>query len=246
MNRSGLWRGIAIVLPLVLAALGAGCASEPSQLYLLNSLARSPQSPVAEQAGVAPAGSGSTRRDGVSTSGKGSLVGVAVSVPEYLDRLNIVERTSANEVKPIYSAQWGESLAVTATRAVTENLVTLLPSDDVIMLPSRSAGSIDYQVNLDLTKFESDSHGLSMVAGRWSISDRDGMERARGQVQRSEQAEQAGYNAMASAMSRNLAAVSTDIADALQRLSTEPPATTIAPHSIPAAGRAKQRTGEPH
>jgi uncharacterized protein len=235
MNPSPLWHGIAALLPLLLATLGTGCSSQPSQLYLLNSLSPSPQSPMAAQAGVTPMGSGSSRPAGVSKSANRPLVvvAVAVSVPEYLDRLDIVERTSANELKPIHSAQWAESLAVAATRAVAENLVALLPSDDVIMLPSRSRESFEYQVNLDLTRFESDFEGRSTVAGRWSISDREGRKRASGRVLRSERAEREGYDAMAAAMSRNLAAVSGDIADALQRLSAVPRATS-------AAGRANR------
>jgi uncharacterized lipoprotein YmbA len=239
MNPSPLWHGIAALLPLLLATLGTGCSSQPSQLYLLNSLSPSPQSPMAAQAGVTPMGSGSSRPAGVSKSANRPLVivavavAVAVSVPEYLDRLDIVERTSANELKPIHSAQWGESLAVAATRAVAENLVALLPSDDVIMLPSRSREGFEYQVNLDLTRFESDSEGRSTVAGRWSISDREGRKRAGGRVLRSERAEREGYDAMAAAMSRNLAAVCGDIADALQRLSA-------VPRSTSAAGRANR------
>jgi len=235
MNPSPLWHGIAALLPVLLATLGTGCSSQPSQLYLLNSLSPSPQGPMAAQAGVTPMGYGSSRPAGVSKSANRPLVvvAVAVSVPEYLDRLDIVERTSANELKPIHSAQWGESLAVAATRAVAENLVALLPSDDVIMLPSRSRESFEYQVNLDLTRFESDSEGRSTVAGRWSISDREGRKRASGRVLRSERAEREGYDAMAAAMSRNLAAVSGDIADALQRLSA-------VPRSTSAAGRANR------
>ena len=240
MNPSPLWRGIATLVPLLLATLGAGCSSRPSQLYLLNSLAPSPQSPMAAQAGITSKDSGSSRPAGMSTGASGPLVGVAVTVPEYLDRLDIVERTGANEVKPIQSAQWGESLAVAATRAVAENLIALLPSDDVIMLPSRSRRSFEYQVNLDLTRFESDSQGRSTVAGRWSISDREGTERATGRVLRSEPAERAGYDAMAAAMSRNLAAVSADIADALQRLSAKPSPAAVAPRSTSAAGRARR------
>jgi uncharacterized lipoprotein YmbA len=229
MSPSALRRGIAALLPFLLAALGAGCSSRPSQFYLLSSVATSQQSSTAEQRGAAPASFGSSRAAGTVAGSSGPLVGVVVTVPEYLDRLDIVERVGANEVKPIYSAQWGESLAVTATRAVAENLIALLPSGDVIMLPSRIGRLIDYQVNLDLTRFESDSQGRATAAGRWSISDREGRERASGRVLRSETAERTGYDAMAAAMSRNLAAVSTDIAAALQKLFSKPGPTAVAP-----------------
>lgn len=155
------------------------------------------------------------------TSG-GPLVGVAVSIPEYLDRPDIVERTSANEVKPDYSAQWGENLATTATRALAGNLEQMAPAYDISMLPSSRRGSFDYLVNLNLTRFESDDHGVSTLAGRWSISDGDGVELAAGRVQRSENAGGPGHDAMAAAMSRNLAAVSGKIAQALRKLPPPP------------------------
>ena len=199
-----------VALPPLLVLLVAGCQSPPSRLYLLNSIPATPQT----QAATAASGSSRPAR----AHAGGPVIGVAVSVPEYLDRTDIIERTSANELKPNYDAQWGENLAVTATRTVSDNLATLLPSDDIMMLPSRSRRSFDYQVNLDLTRFESDPQGVSTLAGRWSIANSEGVEKASGHVLRTEPASGTGYDAMAAAMSRNLAAVSSDIANALQRL----------------------------
>jgi uncharacterized lipoprotein YmbA len=207
-------------LSLLLTTLASGCSSSPSQLYLLNSLPMPTTSQSAVPHDMALAGYGSSRASGPSQRSTAPAVAVSVTVPEYLDRADVVERTSANELKPIYSAQWGESLAVNATRTVTDNLVALLPADDIVGLPSRSRRRFDYEVNLDLTRFESDATGLSTLAGRWSISDATGMERASARVFRSEQAGGEGYAAMAAAMSRNLAAVSGEIASVLQRVSS--------------------------
>src|SRR6185437_3201705 len=134
----------------------------------------------------------------------------------------ILKRTSANEVKPDYSAQWGENLSVTAARALAENLERMTPSDDILMLPSRSRRNFDYIVNLDLSRFESDAQGRSVLEGRWSISEHDGTELASGRARRADQAAGPGYDAMAAAMSRNLAAVSADIAHALRGASPAP------------------------
>lgn len=219
--------------PLLLVCLGSGCSSPPSRLYLLSSI----ESPTPAPSSGVTAISGSSQRAPLKVA-NAPVVGVTVSLPEYLDRLDIMERTSANELKPIYTAQWGESLAATATRAVAENLTARLPSDDIVILPSRGQRRLDYQVNLDLTKFESDSAGNSAMAGRWSISDGEGTERASGRVQHSEQTDGSGYDAMAAAMSRNLAVASAEIATALRRLSMEGPAP--APASRSSAGRARR------
>jgi uncharacterized protein len=198
--------------------LSSACASPPSRLYLLSPLPSSGQHQATTPSSAGAEHSGSSLPTASTPTSREPLVAVAVSIPEYLDRPDIVERTSANEVKPDYSAQWGENLATTATRALAGNLEEMVPSDDVSMLPSSRGGSFDYLVNLNLTRFESDEHGVSTLAGRWSIADRNGVERAAGRVQRSENATGPGYDAMAAAMSRNLAAVSVEIAQALQRL----------------------------
>jgi len=212
-------RAILAALP-VFSAL-VSCSSPPSRLYLLSST----ETPATAQPSVAAAVSGSSQPVAAPRP-NGPIVGVTVTVPEYLDRLDVMERTSANELKPIYAAQWGENLATTATRAVAENLSARFPSDDIVILPARTQRRLDYQVNLDLTKFESDSEGNSTLAGRWSIADSDGAERMSGRVQQTQKADGPGYDAMAAAMSRNLAAASTEIATVLQRLSTEAPAPT--------------------
>jgi uncharacterized protein len=224
-------RIILAALPLLAALLG--CSSQPSRLYLLSSA----EIPAAAQPSVAAAVSGSSQPGAVQRP-TGPVVGVTVTVPEYLDRLDFMERTSANELKPIYSAQWGESLATTATRAVAENLSARFPSDDIMILPSRSQRRLDYQVNLDLTKFESDSEGNSILAGRWSIADSDGVERRSGRVQKTQKADGPGYDAMAAAMSRNLAAASTEIATVLQQVSAE--AAAPPPPSRSTAGRPRR------
>jgi len=216
-------RPIVAALPVIVALLG--CSSQPSRLYLLSST----ETPTTVQPSVV-AVSGSSQ-PAAARRPNGPAVGVAVTVPEYLDRLDVMERTSANELKPIYAAQWGESLATTATRAVAENLSARFPSDDIVILPSRSQRQLDYQVNLDLTKFESDSEGNSTLAGRWSIADSDGTERMSGRVQRIEKADGPGYDAMAAAMSRNLAAASKEIATALQQISAAAPAPAPPPRS---------------
>ncbi len=211
-------------LPLLFATALMGCSSSPSHLYLLNS---EPPSPQLRTVATAQAGHDDLRYGSSSPpsqqgrnhgAGNPLLLGVAVNVPEYLDRLEIVERSGTNEVTPKYDAQWAENLSVNATRTLVEDLSARLPSDDVIMLPSRSHQSIDYEVTLDLRKFESDAAGNSVMAGRWSIADSHGIERASGHVMRTEPAGQPGYEAMAAAMSRNLGAVSDEVTAAVQKL----------------------------
>jgi len=226
-----LRRASARILTLALLLLTVACSSPPTRFYLLSASASPPPGHTPTQSAGTDIASGSSRARGAGTSRASNasrrtatpLVGVSVTVPEYLNRLDIVERVSANEAKPIHTEQWGEDLSVAATRAVAENLTMLLPAQDVIMLPARSARSPDYQVNLDLIRFESDAEGQSVLTGRWSIADAAGVERASGRAAYSERTTGAGYPAMAATMSRNLGAVSRDIAAALRGLPASAP-----------------------
>lgn len=202
------------VLSILLASFLIACQSTPSRLYVLNSAATpSPD---------ATAGLGSS---GVPGRGQGRppgsvpLLGVAVTLPQYLDSTNIVQRVGANELKPNYDAQWGESLSVDATRVVAEDLGARLTSFDVVMLPSRSHRTLDYEVAVDLSRFESDLAGNAAARGRWTITDAAGHEVASARVWREERASGTGYDATAAAMSRNLMALSADIAGALEAFS---------------------------
>ena len=207
---------------LLLALLLPACSSQPSRLYVLNATLPAEQAQAAAQSGASGLASGASERIGRARPSRGAVLGVSVTVPEYLDRLDIVERTGSNELKPNYQAQWGESLSVTATRSVAENLLSLLPEDDVLVLPARNAGQVDYQVTLDLSRFESGADGEFVLAGRWSVADQDGKERASGRILHAEQARSGDYAGMAAAMSRNLATASAEIAAAVRRL--PPPA----------------------
>jgi uncharacterized lipoprotein YmbA len=207
---------------LLLALLVPACSSQPSRLYVLNATLPAEQARAAAQSGASGLASAAAVPIGRARPGPAAVLGVGVTVPEYLDRLDIIERTGSNELKPNYKAQWGESLSVTATRSVAENLLSLLPEDDVLVLPARNAGEVDYQVTVELSRFESGADGESVLAGRWSVADRAGKERASGRVRHAEQAPSGDYAGMAAAMSRNLAAASAEIAAAVRRL--PPPA----------------------
>jgi uncharacterized lipoprotein YmbA len=200
------------VLPILFASLLVACQSEPSRLYVLNAAATPDRSAILASADAPGRGHG-------APPSPAHVLGVTVVLPQYLDTLNIVERVGANELKPNPDAQWGESLSIDATRVVAENLGARLPAIEVIMLPSRMPRAPDYEVEIDLTRFESDLTGNALAKGRWTISDDAGHEIASARLWRQEQVSGRGYDATAAAMSRILAAVSADIATAAETLS---------------------------
>src|SRR5919108_2844543 len=106
----------ALVLGLVGVPLGAslvigGCASQPSRFYLLSA------GPNAETASLEMSGR------------QGPTIGVGpVTLPRYVDRPQIVTRTSPYELKVAEFDRWGEALDPNFSRVLGENLALLLPS----------------------------------------------------------------------------------------------------------------------
>ena len=90
----------------------------------------------------------------------------------------------------------------------------MLGAERVVMLPARS--EVDYEVALDLRRFEIDANGQALMIGRWSVIDaKNRKEIARGGLRRSEPVADSSYDAIAAAMSQNLAVASDDIAAAI-------------------------------
>lgn len=184
------------------ALVGAhGCASTPdTRFYVLTPL------PVAERP-----------RD--SASRPGPLVGLRpVSLPGQLDRPQIVTRVGGNMLHLAEFDQWAAPLGDHFTRVLAENLAILIPAERVAVFPWAGNAAIDYEVAIDVTRFEGTLGGdCSLVAG-WTISRRGGKETAA--TGKSSHSEPAGgsYAAMVSAQSRLIAALGRDIATALQAL----------------------------
>jgi uncharacterized lipoprotein YmbA len=102
---------------------------------------------------------------------------------------------------------------------IVEDLEILLPSTSVVLLPSRAHRALDYEINIDLVRFEGDGAGNTVTSGAWTVSAGDGHELASGRFRLSEPIGSRAIGDMAAAMSRDLATISADLALALKRLS---------------------------
>jgi uncharacterized lipoprotein YmbA len=191
----------AVVAGFIIAALaGCGAINPPAHLFMLEPAARH-ASPAA-----------------LATAPVTILVN-PTSVPDYLDRLEIVARTGANELHLIESDQWAERLSVNISRVLAENLSAEVPSDAFMASAARNGAALDYQVALTLDSFEFDESGAALLAGRWSISNGAGThELAAAKVALREPPGGPGTAQGVAAMSRNLDVVSQNIAAGIQKL----------------------------
>ncbi|HEV2055933.1 MAG TPA: PqiC family protein [Methylomirabilota bacterium] len=146
-------------------------------------------------------------------------VGVGpVGVPGYLDRPQIVTRPAADKIDLGEFDQWGEPLRDGISRVLAEDLARQMPSARISIFPWRSLESVRYQVIVDVTRLDGPAGGDLALEARWRILDAAGKEVAVKTTRLAEPTGGAGYSATVSAMSRVLAALSREIAQALAAL----------------------------
>jgi uncharacterized lipoprotein YmbA len=192
---------------LLLIPLAAGCAETlpPPNLHVLSSLPRD-----------AASGPGST------AASRGPIVGVEqANIPEYLDRPEIVVRTSANTLELTQGDRWGQRLQGDITRVLAENLRGLLPSDNVFVLPLRRREPVAMTVAVDITSFERDASGAVVLNAYWTVLDgQTEAERAGARARYTDPVAGEGVEETVAAMNRTLAALSRDIAAGIKRASS--------------------------
>lgn len=144
---------LAIAVAVALAA--AGCAdTPPTNFYTLSSIS-APATPIRP----APA--------------HPVVVAIGpVTLPDYVDRPQIVTRESAYAVKVASFAQWAGPLSDMVPRVLIENVAAVLPGDRVVGFPRVSGTAFDYRVAVDITRFEADATGTATLVARWQVYDR--------------------------------------------------------------------------
>ncbi len=208
MRRLGLRLAITLAPSVMILGGCIGGKSSPAKFYVLSALP-SPETPkkvVAAEHGLA--------------------IGVGpVSLPPYLDRPEIVTRSGGNKLHLSEFDRWAEPLRQNFTRVLAENLSSLIPTDRTAVFPWERSTPVNYQVVVEVTRFEGSADGNSLLMARWSIVGADGkQELLAGQSSFSESiGPPQDYEATVSAMSRSLADFSREIAAAIKTLSRQTP-----------------------
>ena len=149
-----------------------------------------------------------------------------VEIPEYLERPQIVTRTGENEFYLTEFNQWAESLKYSISQILTENLSILLSTDRVFIYPGSGAEKTDYQVGVEIIRFDGIPGGEVVLNARWSVFGGDEMkllDKRRSRFTRPTNGKD--YQALASAKSTILADFSREIAEAIKAIAQGPPAT---------------------
>ena len=139
-----------------------------------------------------------------------------VTLPEVVDRPQLVVRVAANRVEILESQRWAEPLKSELPRLIAENLGRLLGSSRVSSYLQHDGVNADYRVLLDIRRFEAAPGENVTVEAAWSLSRTAGGTPKTGRSLVREPVGTEGYDALVAAYGKALLAVSADLAGAIR------------------------------
>jgi len=146
-----------------------------------------------------------------------SLAVGPIEFPEYLDRPQIVTRTSPHRIELAEFDRWAEPLRQRFPRVLAENLAALLETQRVTVAPWKGPRPIDLRVSVDVVRFDGTPGGDVLLIARWTLLGPDGNELAAPRRFRSKVTTQlAGYEGVAAAMSEAVGKLSREIVAAIK------------------------------
>ncbi len=155
---------------LALALVISGCLGGPSptpatRFYVLNSF-HSEENPNPPEP-IAVFG------DEVTSPGLG--VG-PIKLSQVLDRPQIILRTSHNEIQVADLDRWAAPLNELITNVLVDNFSALLSTGSILRFPWKTTLPIDYQIILEITRFDGMPGGNVDLRARWGILGNNGQD----------------------------------------------------------------------
>jgi uncharacterized lipoprotein YmbA len=145
-----------------------------------------------------------------------------ITVPNVVDRPQLVMRTTANRVTLLEEHQWAEPLPNEIARVIADNLSRLLGTKLISLYPHTAADHAPYRVLVDVQQFESTLGSRILLDASWTVrhSDHGDTSLKIGRSNVEEPAHGPGYEAVAAAHSRALVRISRDIAESIRAMNT--------------------------
>jgi uncharacterized protein len=149
----------------------------------------------------------------------GSALSIAVgpvTLPEVIDQPQMVVQVAANQVAIYEFQRWASPLKSEVARVIAANLAQELGTTRVLAYAQTTLPNPDYQVLVDIQRFDSVLGEAVTIDALWSVR------RAAGGAPRTERSSVRetvsgpGFDALVAAHSRALGAVSRDIAGAIR------------------------------
>ena len=147
-----------------------------------------------------------------------------IKLADYLDQSKLVTRTGDNRLVRAEFDLWAGAFKDNLTNVLAENIGLLLPTERIFIYPWRLAEPMDYQIIVDVVRFDGDLGKDAWLVARWSIvvgKDKELVVVNRSSIR--EPVKGSNYAAVVAAQSRALATLSQDIVAAIQAVSKGQP-----------------------
>lgn len=201
MNDSCFSRAVRLSAMVFLGFSLIGCVGSPSSTFYL----LSPASVVKDEA------------ISMAQGGCIHLRIARVTIPEYLNRPNIVTRTSKNNLNLSEDNQWAEPLSDTIARVLAENISQHICTKKISLIPGKSSEESDYRVEVEVYRMDGSLGKDAVLDAWWNVSGGVGNHLLRSKrSQFSESVTGNTYSAFVQAQSRMLDVFSREIAEALR------------------------------
>lgn len=174
--------------------IGAGCGtSPPERFFTLES------APTAQRSS--------------NTGTEFTVVVGPITVPELVDRPQLVLRTAPGRVEVAEQARWAAPLKSEIPRVVADHLARLLEGSRTATSGERAVGTPDYRVLIDIQRFESAPQQGATLQASWTVRTPAGASSGRSLLT---EPAGGGYDELVAAHSRALAALSREIASSIE------------------------------
>jgi hypothetical protein len=184
-----------LVLAGLLVSAAAGCARSPqAHFYTLAPMAQT---------------------SAATTPPAFSVAVYPVTLPEFVDRPQLVVNSENSRVQVLEMDRWAEPLKNAIPRLLAENLSRLLGTDQVSSYPQNAASEAGLRLVVDFLHFES-VHDAVLVEALWSVRSPGEGPGAPHRFKIKEVIRGDGNDERVAAYSRALAALSSDIAVSLR------------------------------
>jgi uncharacterized lipoprotein YmbA len=151
----------------------------------------------------------------------GLVVGVGpVTLPDYLDRSQLVTRYGDHRLGLAEASRWAEPLEPMVARVLRDDLVAALGAERGLDHPWARTLAPAPVIEVDVERFERDSAGTARLDARWRV--RHGDRSRVGRAQLTEPSATPGSDDAVAALSRVLGRLAQDIAAAARELATTP------------------------
>ncbi len=185
-----------IIVAIAAAGLLGGCGSSPkASFYTL-----APDATLASTGNTAPV----------------RVVIGPVTVPDLIDRPQIVTRAAGSRVDIDEFARWAEPLKTDIARVIAADLGRLLGSAQVNVFDAGAGAAPAWRVRVDVMRFDSMPGDSVTIDVQWTIRPPGKSDVVMGRSVAYEPVKGPGYDALVTAHDRALVSVSRDIASAIR------------------------------